>query len=99
MDIPQDRLLMFACFLCNEVMGTIFGDEIKTLDPENTYTSFTRDPDAAASEILLYDLTRSAKELRYLYTYLDKDIVDRLVVPEWLDIMAAVCLQILREAA
>lgn len=99
--VPTDRLPMFACFICTEVMDTQFGKEIKALDPENTYAPFSRDPSqpADAGGLLLYDLTSSLQDLKYLYTYLEKDIVDRLVLPEWLDVVAAVCLQMLREAA
>ena len=100
--IPADRLLMFVCFICTEVLDTEFGEEIRALDPENTYAPFTRDPTSANptedSNLLLYDLTSSLQDLRYLYTYLDNDIQQRLVMPEWLDVMAAACLQMLREA-
>ena len=98
--IPQDRFLLFACLLCTESLSTEFGEEIRSRDPENTYTALSRDPSASleAADSVVWDLTKPVVELKYLYQYLDDDIKDKLVVPCWMDIMAAACLQMLREA-
>ena len=98
--VPQDKVLLFACLVCTESLSTEFGEEIRMRDPDNTYGHLSRDPAASAeaTSSSAWDLTRPAAELKYLYKYLDDDIKERLVLPEWMDVMAAVCLQILREA-
>lgn len=100
-NVPPPRVPMFACFLCYESLNTLFGEEILLRDTNNTYSRVVREPGASpeAGYLLLWDLTQSAGRLKYLHRWLDRDIVDRLVVPEWLDIMSAACLQILRENA
>lgn len=97
--IPEARLPLFACFICHEILDTCFGPEICEFDKNNTYKEVTRDPSKSAtdSNLCLWDLTKSAKQLKSLYKWLDEDILDKLVVPEWLEIIGAVCLQMLRE--
>lgn len=79
----------------------MFGEEIRSLDPENTYTGFSRDSRQSAESAsgLIYDLTCSADALKPLQVALDADIRDRLVTPTWIEVMGAVCLQLLRETA
>lgn len=97
--IPESKLPMFVCYLCTAVGDTIFGQDIIRLDPENTYVEFTRDPAASGDDAreTLWSITKSEKDMRWLYKWLDQDIKDRLMLPGWLDIMAALCLQMLRE--
>lgn len=98
--VPETRIPVFACFVCNAVLDTAFGDDILALDPNNTYTSITRDPDwdGAQGALLLHDLIMRPSTLRAgLRQYLDSDIASRVMLPEWMDCMAAGCLQLLRE--
>lgn len=99
-NVHESRLPMFACFVCNAVLDTAFGDEIRKLDPNNTYTTITRDPDwdSGNGALLLHDLICRPSILRAgLRKYLDPDIAARILLPDWMDCMAAGCLQLLRE--
>lgn len=100
-DVPEDRVALLASFLCSEVKNTRFGEEILLLDSENTYAPFTRDPSRPADDpkLLIYDLVKPLPMLQELCKWLDDDLEERLELAGWLDVMAAVCLQILRETA
>ena len=81
-------------------MFTEFGSEIRELDGNNTYVPVSKAPgvEVLSPESLLYDLTGPVYRYKVMYRYLDEDIVDRLSVPTWLDVMSAGCLQMLRLA-
>ena len=98
-NVPEDRIAMFACLVCYSVMSTRFGDDIRALDPENTYNKPTRPPGASASDLSLLaaGLIGTAKEYKLLYRYLDYDIKEQLVIPTWDETIGAACLQMLRE--
>lgn len=100
-DVPTRRIPLFACFVCFESLETVFGEEIQKWDTNNTYSRIVKDPNSSPEDgyLLLWDLTQSASSMKHIYRWLDKDITDRLVVPEWLDIISAACLQMLRETA
>ncbi len=94
-----DRVPLFACVVCHLAMTTRFADEIRELDPVNTYEAFGRKPDVPESgDDCMYDLTKSAEELMPVVKSLDKDIQDRLVLATYPELVAGICLQILRSA-
>ena len=95
-----DALPMVACQVCAMVLYTQFGTEIKALDSNNTYTDVTRPPDKTHDDpaYCMYNLIKPADAYKQLRRYLDEDIVSRADLTSWLDIMAAGCLQMLREA-
>jgi hypothetical protein len=97
--VPEERIPMLACFLCYEVMFTEFGAEIRELDGNNTYNPVSKNPSLGVLDQnnLLHDLTGPVSDYKFMYRYLADDIVSRLSVPTWLDLMAAGCLQMLRE--
>lgn len=97
--VPIDKRALFACLICNAVLHTVFGNEIKELDPVNTYVPVSRPPDSPndSKNFCLFDMAAPAKSYRPLLQYLDDDIAGRLVSPIWVDYIAAGCLQILRE--
>lgn len=88
------RLGLFVSAVCAAVLDTAFGNEIVALDPDNTYD---RPLPPQGSRPVLYDLTCPPDELAGLRGLLDNDINERLVAPQWIDYMAAGCLQLLRE--
>lgn len=98
--VPDSRVPLLACFLCYESMFTEFGSEIRELDGNNTYVPVSKAPgvEVLSPESMLYDLTGPVSRYKVMYRYLDEDIVDRLSVPTWLDVMSAGCLQMLRLA-
>ena len=96
--IPAERLGMFICHVCNVALESEFGNDIRMLDPENTYNRVRRPAGMAPDAIGLHDLTLPADSVRKFRRYLDTDIAARLEYPEWCDIAGAVCLQLLREA-
>lgn len=98
--VPDNKLPMFACFVCWAVTQTEFSKDILGLDSENTYHEFSR-PATASPDDPMYrmeSLTGTSEDMHSIAVTLDKDITDRLSEPTWLDTAAAVCLQILREA-
>lgn len=99
--VPDDRLCLFACAVCHMSLGTVFGREIAALDPENTYAMPVRDPSASAEDpsLCMYDLTLGPDAMKSLMSLVDQDIRERLVAPSWPEYAAAICLQLLREAA
>ena len=91
------KLPLFASVICYEVLATQYGDEIRSLDPNNTYAAVLR-PDADISaDYCIAPLTHGADYFNQLLPYLDEDIATRLVTPAWIEFMAAGCLQMLRE--
>lgn len=100
-DIPVARLALYASILCNLVLFTQYGAEIKALDPNNTYFSVTRDPDAGHSDTDygMQDLIKPASAYKGLVQYLEDDISERLDTNSWFDLMGAACLQLLREVS
>lgn len=99
-NVPGNRVPFFACVVCYEVLNSVFGADIRQLDPENTYNPMVRDPLATPTDttLLLHDLTAPVSSFRASYKYLDADIKERLVTPAWIDCVGACCLQMLREA-
>lgn len=97
--VPMDKRAVFACLVCNAVLSTVFGSEIKKLDSVNTYVPVTRPPDSADSNnnFCLVTLTEPASSYAALLQYLDPDIKEKLTAPVWIEYIAAGCLQILRE--
>ena len=99
--VPPARLRAFACVLCSNVRYSGFGAEILALDADNTYHRFVRDPSATGMDIggCIYDLTGAVDDFAgAARQYLDNDIVERLSSPNWMEVAAACCLQMLREA-
>lgn len=96
--VPDNRVPMLACFLCYESLFTEFGPEIRELDGNNTYAPVPKPAGivVVSADSLLYDLTGPVSRYKFMYRYLDDDIVERLSVPTWLDVMSAGCLQMLR---
>lgn len=94
-----DQKVVLAAALCYWVMQTMFGNEIHELDSNNTYNIVTRPPSVAPSDqsCCLYNLLNQI-DTQALLRYLDKDIRDRIPVgSNTLSIVAAGCLQLLRE--
>ena len=99
--VPDNRICMFACVLCNAVLFTRFKADILAYDKNNTYTPVKRPPSVLGddSSCCMHDLCLTDTEMHSLLKYVDKDILDRITVHTWLDDMAALCLQMLRESA
>lgn len=95
------ELPMFAAQVCYMVLYTQFGEQIKQLDSNNTYFDPGRPSDAAHDDThyCIYNLIKPANEYRQIRNYLDDDIANETDFSSWLSIMAAGCLQILREVA
>ena len=98
-NVEPEKRALFACLLCAAVVKTVFGKEITELDPVNTYVPVTRPPDSANSspDFCLFTLASPADAYNPLKQYLDADILSRLTAPTWVELIAAGCLQILRE--
>ena len=99
-DIAKE-LPMFAAQVCYMVLYTQFGDQIRKLDSNNTYFDPGRPSDKAHNDTryCIYRLIKPAEAYRQLRNYLDEDIADETDFSSWLSLMAAGCLQILREVA
>ena len=99
-NVPDDRLHNFACFLCSLCTTSPFSEEINKLDPNNTYGTYQRNPQASpeSPDDCIYDLALPASELRAISKQLDQDIQDRLTAPSYQEFASAICLQLLREA-
>ena len=97
--VPDNRLAMYAAVVCNLAMRTQYGEEIKALDPNNTYVPVTRYPDATHSDAdyCMNDLIQPMAAYKKLSQYLSDDIIERLDTYSWFDMMGAGCLQLLRE--
>ena len=97
--VPATSLAMFACVVCDMVLYSTFGTEIQQLDNNNTYFDPGRPDDAAHNDptYCFHQLIQPASALSAIRYHLDQDILDRLNLESWLDIMAAGCLQMLRE--
>ena len=97
--VPLDKRVVFACLVCNAILSTVFGPEIKKLDPVNTYIPVKRPPDSEDSDnnFCLVSMTEPASAYKALLQYLDPDIKEKLTAPTWIEYIAAGCLQILRE--
>lgn len=93
-DVPYDRLPLFACFLCHALAGSTY--DIESLDPDNTYAAFGKDPSKSRDKTCVYDLLKPAEDMSALTKYLDKDLKDELTVPTWLETAGACCMQLLR---
>lgn len=95
------ELPMFAAQICYMVLYTQFGEQIKQLDSNNTYFDPGRPAEADHNDTryCMYKLIKPASEYRQLRNYLDDDIANETDFSSWLSIMAAGCLQILREVA
>lgn len=96
----DEKLPLLACQICSMVLYTQFGQQIKELDPNNSYVDTTRpvDADHNDSKYCLYDVIKSVSAYQNIRNYLDDDIAAVLDKESWLDIVAAGCLQMLREA-
>lgn len=92
-DADQTKRRLFASAVCAAVLDTQFGNEIVQADPNNTYER----PVRGTSSICLYDATCQAEAMSGVLGLLDNDIKERLAAPQWIDVMAAGCLQLLRE--
>jgi hypothetical protein len=98
-NVPDAKLPLFACVVCKLATQSMFKSDILALDGENTYETVVRDPSApsGSADDTVGDMTCTAQAAKAMYKYLDKDILDRLVVPTWPEVASAVCLQLLRE--
>ena len=105
--VPGDvsRRPLFACTVCAYATDTCFGRQILELDGNNTYNKPVRTAQCKidvtseeAGSCLMYGLTCRAASMTWLRPLLDADIVERLVDPQWIEMAAAACLQLLREA-
>jgi hypothetical protein len=99
--VPLERRAMVASQLCNLVLYTQYGPEIKKLDPNNTYVPVTRDPNVAHTEptYCMHDLIQPIKSYKPILGRIDDDIRNTLDEESWLDMMGAACLQMLREVS
>lgn len=99
-NVPDARLPLFACVVCQLAVKSMFKDEILALDGENTYCTLVRNPESPSGSTsdVTCDLLNDNEAMHRLYAYLDKDIVARLVAPAWAEVASAVCLQLLRSA-
>ena len=95
------ELPMFAAQVCYMVLYTQFGKQIRQLDSNNTYFDSGRPANSDHNDprYCLYSLIKPANEYRQIRSYLDDDIANETDFSSWLSIMAAGCLQILREVA
>ena len=94
-----DQKVILAAALCYWVMQTVFGNEIHELDSNNTYNMVTRPSTVTHSDqsCCLYNLLNQL-DIDKLMRYLDRDIRDRIPNgSNTLSIVAAACLQLLRE--
>ena len=98
--VPEARKAMYAAVLCNLALLTQYGEEIKKLDPNNTYVEVTRPTSAShsMSAYCMHDLIQPARVYKALVKYLGDDIMETLDTNSWIDLMGAGCLQLLREA-
>jgi len=98
--VPDDRTCMFACVVCNAVQYTQFKDAIQWLDGNNTYAPVKRPPNALGDnpKFCMHDLCMTENEMKAILCYVGKDILDKITVHTWLTDMAALCLEMLREA-
>lgn len=107
-----DKLPLLVCQICAMVLYTQFGQQIKELDSNNTYQDVTRPVDAAHNDdkYCLYTVTGStttpviplikpAAAYQKLRNYLEDDIAAVVDTSSWLDLIAAACLQLLREVS
>ena len=90
--MPPDKRRLYASAVCACVLDTQFGNEIAALDINNTYVHPVREDNTC-----LYDTTTGPDTMGDIVSMLDDDIRERLAAPQWIDIMAAGCLQLLRE--
>ena len=92
-----ENLCLFASMVCYEVLFTQYGEEIKRLDPNNTYDKVVRLPDVTNPTVFQFTAPPSA--YAKIKIDLDSDILERLVTPTWIETIAAGCLQMLREVS
>lgn len=97
--VPGNSLSMFVCVVCYMVLASTFGEEIKKLDSNNTYFNPARPKDAAHNDPLFcfHQIVQPASVLQAIKYHLDTDIQERMNPESWVDLMAAGCLQLLRE--
>ena len=97
--VPDTRRALFASMLCNAVMYTQFGADIKKIDSNNTYVPPVRPSDATHSNQLycINDLIQPVHSYRAILRYLDDDISKLVDANSWFDLMGAAGLQLLRE--
>lgn len=95
-----DKLPLLASVICNMVLYTQFGRQIKELDSNNTYSDVTRpkDSDNNDSKYCIWDVIKPVAAYQQIRMYLEDDIASTVDTASWLDLIAAGCLQILREA-
>jgi len=77
----------FASMLCRACMDSTFSDDIRALDPENTYVEIGG---------VCWSLTGKRSDYSALNNILDPDIKNRITTNSWCDLPAAGCLQLLR---
>ena len=104
-----DKLPMLVCQICAMVLYTQFGQQIKELDSNNTYQDVTRPPQSdhnddrycffTVIENKAIPLIKPASAYQKLRNYLEDDIASVVDNSSWLDLIAAACLQLLREVA
>ena len=99
--VPRDRRAMFSSALCNLVLNTQYGAEIKKLDPNNTYVRVTRPKNSEHSDpkYCIHDLIQPVTAYKDIKLYLQDDIASTLNADSWFELMGAACLQLLREVA
>lgn len=100
--IPDNRRALYAAALCNLVMMTQYGPDIKKLDPYNTYfvpVVRPNDSDHSDPDYCIHDLIQPIYSYRPIIMLLEQDIVDTLNDNSWFELMGAACLQLLREAS
>jgi hypothetical protein len=95
--VTDANLALFASVLCYMSQFTAFGAEILEKDPNNTYFEPQRANLSAncAFSGLSHPISLYEKAVRYL----DADIKALLDAPDFFDITAAICLQLLREVS
>lgn len=99
--VPDSRRVLYVAVLCNLVLNTQYGAEIKQLDPNNTYVRVSRPSESEHSDpkYCMHDLIQPIQAYKDVRLYLQEDIVSRLDQSSWFDLMGAACLQLLREAS
>ena len=100
--IPNGLRLPYACFICHGVLNSVFGPEIKVVDPMNTYSdpSMVLVPATPGVEWQGMALSEYFPSYDQLYDdviqRVDSDIRDRMYGLNWYDLAGAACTQILR---
>jgi hypothetical protein len=95
----DEKLPLLVSQICAMILYTQFGQRIKELDSNNTYVDVTRPAtaDNNDSKYCLYDVIKPVNAYQKIRLYLNDDIASVVDNESWLDLIAAGCLQLLRE--